>query len=230
MLDNSDLLFEDFKQTFPARLEAAQTKAITLADALLTDAWKRLIGPAHRLVRALIVEMATSNDLFKPGEHLFSSLQDIARLIGVSERTVQRWLSSSYQGSFLARGVGATLHALHDPRRRPAVPGRNRLPGVARGQTHPHKTPAPRPRLEALKAKWRFGWELPHAQSQTDPDLENTVLEVKRHEKLGTITFPVRQGMFPVRVQVEGRDLELGKVDHLTLNSNLIPAKRPRAS
>ncbi len=48
MLDDSDPLFKDFQQTFPARLVAAQTKANCLADALLTDAWKRLIGPAHR--------------------------------------------------------------------------------------------------------------------------------------------------------------------------------------
>ena len=212
--------FEEFKASFPAQLEAAQTRATTLADALLTDAWKRLIGPAWKLPYALIVEMATSNALFKPGEHLFSSLQDIARLSGVSERTVQRWLSPSYKGrAWLGAWISRrTLYMTRDD----GLPCRaGTVFRVSLGPKPTHdKTPVPRPRLEALKAKWRFAWDLPQAQAQTDSGLENTVLELKRHKMQGTITFPVKQEMFPIRVQIEGRDLELPTTDDFTLNSN----------
>ncbi len=212
--------FEDFKASFPAQLEAAQTRATTLAEALLTDAWKRLIGPAWKLPYALIVEMATSNALFKPGEHLFSSLQDIARLSGVSERTVQRWLSPSYKGrTWLEAWVSRrTLYMTRDDGL-PCRAGTVFRVSLEAKPTH-DQTPAPRPRLEALKAKWRFAWELPQAQSQTSQDLENSVLELNRHEKQETITFPVKQEMFPIRVQVEGRDLEVPTTDDFTLKSN----------
>ncbi len=138
----------------------------------------------------------------------------------MSERTVQRWLSRGYKGrSWLEAWVSRrTLYMTRDDGL-PCRAGTVFRVSLEAKPTH-DRTPAPRPRLEALKAKWRFAWELPQARAEENPDLENTVLELKRHEKLGTITFPVKQGMLPIRVQIEGRDLELVKMDDSTLNSS----------
>jgi hypothetical protein len=223
VLDDIDAQYEDFKQAFPAQLEAAQTKAELLADALLTDAWRRLIGPAWKLLHALMVETATSNNLFGPGDHVFSSLEDVGRLAGVSKRTVQRWLDESYKGrSWLEAWVQRrTLYMTRDDGL-PCRAGTVFRVSLEARPTH-DLTPAPRPRLEALKARWRFSWELPEAQGQSQ-DLENTVCELKCREKAGTITFPVKQGRLLNRVQVEGRDMVLSSS---TLNSNKCQTQKP---
>ncbi len=217
MLDDSDALFDEFQRTFPAQLEAAQTKARVLADALLTDAWKRLIGPAWKLLHALMVETATSNLLFAPGEHVFSSLEDVGRLAGVSKRTVQRWLGDSYEGrAWLECWLRRRTIYMTREDGLPCRAGTVFRVSLEARATH-DQTPAPRPRLEALKAKWRLPWELPEARQTRNQDLENPVSELKCHSKAGTITFPVKQGMLFNPVQVEGKDVIFFP---LTLNSN----------
>lgn len=226
VLNESDALFEAFKQTFPAQLEAAQTKARALADALLTPGWRRLIGPAWKLPYALIVETATSNTLFGPGEHCFSSLEAVARLAGVSERTVQRWLSKTYQGaSWLACWVQRRTVYMTREDGLPCRAGTVFRVSLEAKPTH-DLTPAPRPRLEALKAPWRLPWELPQAREANDEsNLENPVLELKRHELLGSITFPSKQGMLSNQLQVEGRDLNT--LSSSTLFSNTRQSLEP---
>lgn len=223
----TEALFEAFKQTFPAQLEAAQQKARALADALLTPSWRRLIGPAWKLPHALIVETATSNSLFGPGEHCFSSLEAVARLAGVSERTVQRWLSPSYQGaSWLACWVQRRTVYMTREDGLPCRAGTVFRVSLEARPTH-DLTPAPRPRLEALKAPWRLPWELPKAQAERqaegDSNFKNPVLELNRHELLGTITFPSKQGMRLNQVQVEGKDLKTLSSSTLLSNTRQTP-------
>lgn len=193
-----------------ARLHALHAAAEITADALLDDAWRRLIGPAHRLVRALLIARLEAGEV--AGEHVFARLSDAATLAGVSERTVQRWLSPGYAGArWLRCWISWRVQYM---RRDDGLPCRAGT--VFRVFTTPRPThdivPVARPTLAALKAEWRRADELPAA---LNPTLSNT-----RHESAGSITFRQARKAQKFPVRVEGRDVDVPDNTSPTLSSN----------
>jgi hypothetical protein len=232
------LMLEQFRANLPAMLEKAELKAVQTSDALLTESWKRLIGPAWRIVATLQLEMLTSTYVYQAGQHAHTTLKDLAIQIGVSERTIQRWLSKQYKG---AKYLNVWLSWRTQYMRRgddlPCKSGTIFRLNLEPNPTH-DLTPARKVKLEALKAPWRLIEDLPmnqvspaslepsefdvQAESDLDADtLETEFLPVfinKRHEKTGVKTFPQGREGFKTKIRVEGRDVNLA-TDALISNS-----------
>jgi hypothetical protein len=231
------LMLEQFRANLPLMLEKAETKAAQTSEALLTETWKRLIGPAWRLVATLQLEMLTSAYVYQPGQHAHTTHKDLAIQIGVSERTVQRWLSKKYKGAqYLNVWLSWRTQYMRREDDLPCKSGTIFRLNLEPNPTH-DLTPARKVRLEALKAPWRLIEDLPMNQpnlkaaealepSEVEPDLDADTTQTEflpvfmnsRHEKTGVKTFPQSREGFKAKIRVEGRDVNLA-TDALISNS-----------
>jgi hypothetical protein len=235
------LMLEQFRANLPAMLEKAELKAAQTSDALLTESWKRLIGPAWKLVATLQLEMLTSTYIYQPGQHAHTTLKDLAILIGVSERTIQRWLSKKYKGAkYLNVWLSWRTQYMRREDDLPCKSGTIFRLNLEPNPTH-DLTPARKVKLEALKAPWRLIEDLPMNQPslKAEEALEPSELEPaqalnpefdtaeteflpvfmnSRHEKTGVKTFPQGREGFKTKIRIEGRDVNLA-TDALISNS-----------
>jgi hypothetical protein len=235
------LMLEQFRANLPAMLEKAELKAAQTSDALLTETWKRLIGPAWRLVATLQLEILTSTYVYQPGQHAHTTLKDLAALIGVSERTLQRWVSKKYKGAkYLRVWLSWRTQYMRREDDLPCKSGTIFRLNLEPNPTH-DLTPARNVKLEALKAPWRLIEDLPanqpslKAEEALEPSelesaqalecesdtAETTIFPVfmnSRHEKTGVKTFPQGREGFKTKIRVEGRDVNLA-TDALISNS-----------
>ncbi|NJK46205.1 MAG: hypothetical protein HC933_19845, partial [Pleurocapsa sp. SU_196_0] len=84
-----------------AKRDALEAKARAIITATLTEAWRRLIGPAVQLVETLMLERLTAELETGQGTtgHVFASQDALASRIGITSRTLRNWLSRDYSGS-----------------------------------------------------------------------------------------------------------------------------------
>ena len=82
------------------RTPAALVKAYETTEALLTPAWRFMLGEAEVVVENLIRRVLESREIYEhDGEHIFMTYEDLALMIGMSKRTVERYLSPLNKGS-----------------------------------------------------------------------------------------------------------------------------------
>jgi hypothetical protein len=197
---------------FQEQAKSIRDEAEAIADTWLPELEQFVLGPAKtKIVKAIAVMMLEARLwTFGGAEHFFCSLPDIAALSGLSLRSVQRHLSPK----------DPRAHILNRWLSRRSVYG-SRVTGEAcrigtvfrfRLERVPIENlePCPNPRLEALRAPWRFPDELPGAraaareielesQARYRPDgtpvLESSnVPDDNRHNPAGLTTFPTKTG------------------------------------
>lgn len=214
-----ELLLEETRETFPAQLEHARERAALLTDALLTDAWRRLIGPAWKMLHALMSELLEARSLFDgDAEHVFATAEGVAARAGVSKRTVQRWCAKDYAGrEYLECWMAKRRLYMTRTDGLPCTAGT-----VFRLSVAPialdDRTPCKRPTLEAMKAPWRLADELPEAVKVRALEDGFSFSPNERQEMTADKTFPKSTECFGLwTIKVQGRELSKSL---FTLNSN----------
>lgn len=200
-LQNPNAVLDELRITLPTQLKAARGKAEKIADVLLTPSWCRMIGRATRLVRTLLIQILETREVYDANaEHCFATYDDLARAVGVSKRTIERWLSPTNPG---AQWLECWIQKRATYGRRsdglPCVMGTVFRVATTVRQTN-DLTPSAKPRLEALKAPWRL--QLPADEgffSSGNDRQKNAVCK----------TFQKGQECFSEKplIKVEGRDV-----------------------
>jgi hypothetical protein len=179
-----------------AKRDALEAKARAVIASTLTEAWRRLIGPAVQLVEALMLERLTAE--LEIGRettgHLFASQDALASKIGVTARTLRNWLSEGYSGSkWLACWISRrTWYVTRSDgfRSRGGTIWRVSLEARSTDDV----TPAPRVSYDALRTPWRSAEDLPGAVS-------SVVLDDSGNQKALEENVPKSQGRLEVRVE-----------------------------
>jgi hypothetical protein len=182
--------------------QALEMRAKEIIKATLTEDWRRLIGPAARLVEALMLERIGAE--LETGSsttgHVFATQDALAARVGVTSRTLREWLSDRYAGRqwlecwvqrrtwYMSRedgnrSRGGTLYRIS-----------------LETKLCSDRTPAPKVSYDALRTPWRSWDELPgaRASSALDAVLDNTGSSIAGEENV-----PKKTGMAFIRV--EGR-------------------------
>jgi hypothetical protein len=189
--------------------EAATMKARAITDATLTEDWRRLIGPASRLVETLMQIRAEGES--ETGQsttgHVFATQDALAARVGVTARTLRNWLSKAYSGSrWLECWVSRrTWYVTREDGNRSRGGTVWRVSLEPRGCNDLTKTPAVS--YDALRTPWRSWDELPGATRGT---AIASVLEDKGKAIAPEENVPTKQGRFEIRV--EGRHRTLMRV------------------
>jgi hypothetical protein len=188
--------------------EDASTRAQQTVDATLTEAWRRLIGPAWRLVATLMRLRLEAE--FETGSsttgHVFASQDALAATVGVSARTLRHWLSKDHPGAkYLACWVSRrTWYVTREDGYR------SRGGTVWRVSVEPRGTEdltrAPGVSYDALCTPWRSSADLPGAIPRDEDALASNCGNKNAPEEY----VPKEQGR--LEVQVEGRHRSLHRV------------------
>jgi hypothetical protein len=218
-----------FEQWTAAKQQSAKTQAQAVVEATLTEDWRRLIGPAWRLVETLMLLRAESElETARPTTgHIFASQAALASRIGVTTRTLRNWLSRGYSGSkWLACWVSRrTWYATRSDgfRCRGGTLWRVSLEAKPCSDL----TMAPKPSYEALRTPWRSYQELPGFSR-----LEESVPDDKGNPTTREENVPNKTGMLEIRVEGKHQTLFLALDPRCFLNSgNTLPsAARARNS
>lgn len=197
---------ETLERWMEQRREAVEAKASLIVEATLTDAWRRLIGPAWRLVAALMrlrLEAELETGAGTTG-HVFASQDALAARVGVTARTLRSWLSADHPGAPYLRCWLAhrTWYITRNDGFRSRGGTLWRVGLEPRGTQD--LTPAPAVSYDALRTPWRSADELPAARASSDAE---AVLDNSGHEKAGEEYVPKKLERLEVRV--EGRHLQL---------------------
>jgi hypothetical protein len=206
------------------RTPAALVKAHETTHALLTPAWRFMLGESVIIVEAIIRRMLESREIYEhDGQHIFMTYADLALMVGRSERTIQRYLSpENPHAEFLRCWLSwRKVYGFRDDG------GTCRLGTVLRVATRPRPesdhSPAPKPTLAALKAPWRLEHDLPQSRAETEGF---SVCDDTRQDITGLITFPKSAECFLRTLRVEGEHLIQtlqGTLNFNTRHSSLRP-------
>ena len=191
---------------------ALEMKAKEITAAILTPAWRRLMGPAVQLVETLMhLRLVAELDAGRTTTgHIFATQDALAAEIGVTSRTLRNWLSPEYVGHqwlmcwldrrtwYMTRQDG----------------NRSRGGTIWRVSLETRSTDdltrAPKVSYDALRTPWRFAEELPGASSsgaaRGSSELE-AVLDYRGSSIAAKENVPKKTGM--VSIQVEGRHRSL---------------------
>jgi hypothetical protein len=220
---------ETFEQWMAKKQQAAMNQARDLVASTLTEDWRRLIGPAARLVETLMLLRVESElETGRPSTgHVFASQAALAARIGVTPRTLRNWLSRDYSGAkWLAPWVSRrTWYATRSDGFRCRGGTLWRVSLEAKPCTD--LTAAPKPSYEALRTPWRSYQELPGFSG-----LEDGVPDNKGNSSTSEKNVPKKAGMFEIRVEGRHQTLFPGLDPRCFLNSgNTLPsAARARNS
>ncbi len=200
-------------ESLETREQAAISQSEAVADELIHATWRRLIGPAWRLIRALLVLRLKYSILgHESGEHLHATNADLAVLVGVGLRTVERWLSPQYAGKrWLDIWISRRVHYTTRSDGLPCCDGQVfRLTLEPRSPAE--ELPARRPTLAALRTNWRYPEEFEQGKT--------LVVENDRHKKADLISFRLKRKGNPLQIKADGFHVSLLKLssDSLVFN------------
>jgi hypothetical protein len=189
--------------------QALEMKAREVVKAVLTPAWRRLIGPAAQLVETLmflrlIAELETGQTTTG---HIFATQDALAAEIGVTSRTLRNWLAVDYTGRqwlecWLDRRTWYVTRADGNRSR-----GGTLWRIVVETKSTDDLTKAPRVSYDALRTPWRSADELPGAARSEGL---NAVLDYNGSSIASEENVPRKTGMLFIRV--EGRHQSLFRV------------------
>jgi hypothetical protein len=193
------------REVVNTRTPAALVKAHETTQALLTPAWRFMLGESVIIVEAIIRRMLESREIYEhDGQHVFMTYDDLGLMVGRCRRTIERYLSPENPHAEFLR-CWLSWRKVYGKRE---DGGKCRVGTVFRVTTRTRvesdHTPAPKPTLAALKAPWRLEHDLPQARASNEVF---SLSDDNRQEKTGIITFPKSAECFLRTLRVEGEHL-----------------------